>query len=69
MTAQTYLFPCLEDDFGVLLHDPGDGRHRLHRRAGSGAGRGGAEERPGGCLSPTFWSRTIIAITPAGFRS
>src|ERR1700685_1574852 len=22
MAAQTYLFPCLKDNFGVLLHDP-----------------------------------------------
>ncbi len=25
MTAQTYLFPCLKDNFGVLLHDPESG--------------------------------------------
>jgi hydroxyacylglutathione hydrolase len=25
MPAQTYLFPCLSDNFGVLLHDPGSG--------------------------------------------
>jgi hydroxyacylglutathione hydrolase len=25
MTAQTYLFPCLTDNFGVLMHDPASG--------------------------------------------
>jgi len=25
MTAQTYLFPCLADNYGVLLHDPATG--------------------------------------------
>ena len=25
MAAQTYLFPCLNDNFGVLLHDPVSG--------------------------------------------
>ena len=25
MTAQTYLFPCLTDNYGVLLHDPASG--------------------------------------------
>ncbi len=25
MTAQTYLFPCLKDNYGVLLHDPESG--------------------------------------------
>jgi hydroxyacylglutathione hydrolase len=25
MPAQTYLFPCLTDNFGVLIHDPGSG--------------------------------------------
>jgi len=25
MTAQIYLFPCLKDNFGVLLHDPASG--------------------------------------------
>jgi hydroxyacylglutathione hydrolase len=25
MPAQTYLFPCLKDNFGVLIHDPGSG--------------------------------------------
>jgi hydroxyacylglutathione hydrolase len=25
MTAQTYLFPCLTDNFGVLIHDPATG--------------------------------------------
>jgi hydroxyacylglutathione hydrolase len=25
MPAQTYLFPCLKDNFGVLLHDPASG--------------------------------------------
>src|SRR5271170_5034560 len=25
MAAQTYLFPCLKDNFGVLLHDPATG--------------------------------------------
>ena len=26
MAAQTYLFPCLSDNFGVLLHDPQTGQ-------------------------------------------
>ncbi|HXQ84529.1 MAG TPA: hydroxyacylglutathione hydrolase [Xanthobacteraceae bacterium] len=25
MTAQTYLFPCLKDNFGLLIHDPATG--------------------------------------------
>jgi len=25
MAAQTYLFPCLKDNFGLLLHDPASG--------------------------------------------
>jgi hydroxyacylglutathione hydrolase len=25
MLAQIYLFPCLTDNFGVLIHDPGGG--------------------------------------------
>ena len=25
MAAQIYLFPCLEDNFGVLIHDPASG--------------------------------------------
>jgi len=25
MAAQTYLFPCLTDNYGVLIHDPGSG--------------------------------------------
>ena len=25
MLAQTRLFPCLKDNFGVLVHDPGSG--------------------------------------------
>ena len=25
MPAQTHLFPCLKDNFGVLLHDPETG--------------------------------------------
>ena len=25
MTAKTHLFPCLDDNFGVLLHDPATG--------------------------------------------
>ncbi|MGB6535192.1 MAG: hydroxyacylglutathione hydrolase [Xanthobacteraceae bacterium] len=25
MSAQTYLFPCLSDNFGVLIHDPASG--------------------------------------------
>src|ERR1700749_4917341 len=25
MPVQTYLFPCLKDNFGVLLHDPDSG--------------------------------------------
>src|SRR5438445_9125708 len=26
MPAKTYLFPCLKDNYGVLLHDPETGR-------------------------------------------
>jgi hydroxyacylglutathione hydrolase len=29
MPAQTYLFPCLKDNFGVLLHDPASGATAL----------------------------------------
>jgi hydroxyacylglutathione hydrolase len=25
MAAESYLFPCLKDNFGVLLHDPQSG--------------------------------------------
>ena len=44
MPAQTNLFLCLKDNFGVLLHDPAERRDRRDRRAGSRAGRGRAEE-------------------------
>ena len=44
MPAQTYLFPCLKDNFGVLHPRSGKRRHGVDRRAGSRAGRGGAEK-------------------------
>ena len=37
MPAETHLFLCLKDNYGVLLHDPATRRDRRDRRAGGGA--------------------------------
>ena len=34
MTTHVHQFMCLQDNFGVLIHDFAIGRHRRHRRAG-----------------------------------
>jgi hydroxyacylglutathione hydrolase len=58
MPAQTYLFPCLKDNFGVLLHDPASGA-----TAAIDAPEAAAVEA---ALAKTGWRLTdiITAITP-----
>ena len=48
MPAQTHLFPCFTDNFGVLLHDPETGATAVDRCARGGAGRGGPASGPAG---------------------
>ena len=43
MPAQTHLFPCLQDNYGVLLHDPESGATAAIDAPEAGAGRGRAE--------------------------
>ncbi len=43
MAAQTHLFPCLQDNYGVLAARSRERRHRGDRCARGGAGRGRAE--------------------------
>ena len=43
MPAETKLFLCLKDNYGVLIHDPRERRDRRDRRARGGAGRGRAQ--------------------------
>ena len=54
MPAQTHLFLCLKDNFGVLLHDP-QRRHRRDRRAGRRAVEA--------ALKATGWKLTDILVT------
>src|SRR5579862_2545222 len=55
MPAQTYLFPCLKDNFGVLLHDPQTGA-----TAAIDAPEAAAVET---ALQKTGWKLTDILIT------
>ena len=55
MTAQTYLFPCLSDNFGVLLHDPASGA-----TASIDAPEAAAVEA---ALAKTGWRLTDILVT------
>jgi len=61
MPAQTYLFGCLSDNFGVLLHDPQTGATAAID-APEAAPIEAALKRPAGGL-PTFSSRIITPIT------
>jgi len=55
MTAQTYLFPCLTDNFGVLLHDP---------QSGATASIDAPEAAPvEAALAKTGWRLTDILVT------
>jgi len=55
MPAQTYLFPCLTDNFGVLLHDP---------QSGATAAIDAPEARPvEAALAKTGWKLTDILVT------
>jgi hydroxyacylglutathione hydrolase len=55
MPAQTYLFGCLSDNFGVLLHDPA---------TGATASIDAPEARPvEAALSKTGWRLTDILVT------
>jgi hydroxyacylglutathione hydrolase len=55
MPAQTYLFPCLKDNFGVLLHDPQSGA-----TAAIDAPEAKAVED---ALAKTGWRLTDILVT------
>jgi hydroxyacylglutathione hydrolase len=55
MPAQTYLFPCLTDNFGVLLHDPASGA-----TAAIDAPEAAAVEA---ALAKTGWRLTDILVT------
>ena len=55
MPAQTYLFPCLTDNFGVLLHDP---------QTGATASIDAPEAAPvEAALQKTGWRPTDILVT------
>jgi hydroxyacylglutathione hydrolase len=55
MAAQTYLFPCLKDNFGVLLHDP---------QSGATASIDAPEAAPvEAALKTTGWRLTDILVT------
>ena len=55
MPAQTYLFPCLSDNFGVLLHDP---------QTGATASIDAPEAAPvEAALQKTGWRLTHILVT------
>jgi hydroxyacylglutathione hydrolase len=55
MPAQTYLFPCLTDNFGVLIHDPG---------SGATASIDAPEAAPvEAALAKTGWRLTDILVT------
>ena len=55
MAAQTYLFPCLTDNFGVLLHDP---------ETGATASIDAPEAAPvEAALKKTGWRLTDILVT------
>jgi hydroxyacylglutathione hydrolase len=55
MPAKTYLFPCLKDNYGVLLHDPESGA-----TAAIDAPEAGAVEA---ALKATGWKLTDILVT------
>jgi hydroxyacylglutathione hydrolase len=55
MAAQTYLFPCLKDNFGVLIHDPA---------SGATAAIDAPEAAPvEAALAKTGWKLTDILVT------
>src|SRR5580704_794533 len=55
MSAQTYLFPCLTDNFGVLIHDP---------TSGATASIDAPEAAPvEAALAKTGWRLTDILVT------
>jgi hydroxyacylglutathione hydrolase len=55
MAAETYLFPCLKDNFGVLLHDP---------QSGATASIDAPEAEPvEAALKKTGWRLTDILVT------
>jgi hydroxyacylglutathione hydrolase len=55
MSAQTYLFPCLTDNFGVLIHDPA---------SGATASIDAPEAAPvEAALAKTGWRLTDILVT------
>jgi hydroxyacylglutathione hydrolase len=55
MSAETYLFPCLSDNFGVLLHDP---------KSGATASIDAPEAAPvEAALKKTGWRLTDILVT------
>src|ERR1700684_2763654 len=55
MSAQTFLFPCLSDNYGVLLHDP---------QSGATASIDAPEAAPvEAALKQTGWRPTDIPVT------
>jgi hydroxyacylglutathione hydrolase len=55
MPAQTYLFPCLSDNYGVLIHDP---------QSGATASIDAPEAAPvEAALKKTGWRLTDILVT------
>ena len=55
MPAQTHLFPCLKDNYGVLLHDPA---------SGATAAIDAPEAAPvEAALKATGWKLTDILVT------
>src|ERR1700684_1548850 len=55
MPAETYLFPCLKDNFGVLIHDPA---------SGATAAIDAPEAAPvEAALAATGWKLTDILVT------
>ena len=55
MPAQTYLFPCLNDNYGVLIHDP---------ESGATASIDAPEAAPvEAALKKTGWQLTDILVT------
>src|SRR5262249_256466 len=56
MSAQTHLFPCLQDNYGVLIHD---------KASGATAAIDAPEAGPGeAALVATGWKLSDILVTP-----
>ncbi len=53
MPAETHLFPCLKDNYGVLLHDPGTGSTAAIDAPEAAPVEAALAEEAG--VSPTSW--------------